>query len=785
MARNRLARSFVSLASLSVVLAASSCSGTKTAQTSTADPATPHAADSSSSQAGSSSTDAKKVEQDARMGWWRDARFGMFIHWGLYSIPAGTWPEGDPNARHDHAEWIRESAHIPVAEYEKLQPRFDPEKFDADLWARMAADAGMKYLVITSKHHDGFDLFDSKWSEWDLGGTPFKNRDVLKELSEACTRHGVRFCTYHSIMDWHHPDYLPRRGWEKATRPEGNADYAKFEEYLHHQVEEVVTRYHPGVMWFDGEWESTWNHERGLRLFELCRKLDPTMIVNNRVDVNRGGMGGFSTSKEAVGDFATPEQEIPATGVPGLDWETCMTMNDHWGFNAADTNWKTTEDLVRKLADIASKGGNFLLNIGPRSDGTFPPEAVQRLAEIGAWMKVNGESIHGTTASPFDALAFGRCTVKAPAEKPRVAEVFQGGSRLEQGFAFLRSVGPNDGDAPIEGSTELEATKGETWKLYLHVFDWPKDRRLVLPGLGNEIGRSYLLAQPSQDLTCKRQDSDVWIAVAETAPDPIDTVVALEIRGAPVVYKAPKIEAASDIFVKPLEVKLVASAKDLEIRYTTDGTEPTAASKSYREPIVVTSTTTVRARSYYGGSAVSTISTARFESANLKPAIEGAAEHPDALFLIKAQRLSGDWDKLPDKDAFAAKGVDMDLEPGIVSAPKGEHVALDISACIDIDNSDVYVFELTSDDGSKLWIDQELVVDNDGLHSAISKRGRIGLASGVHWLRLGWFNETGDSVLSLKSGPVGGGLEPTKLRTCVMNQVHGSTETSTKGSAKQ
>jgi len=214
-----------------------------------------------------------KAEQDRRMAWWREARFGMFIHWGLYAIPAGEW-----NGTTSYAEWIRDSAKIPLEEYEKLQAQFNPVKFDADAWAKLAADAGMKYLVITSKHHDGFGLFDSAQTGWDVGGTPFQ-RDILAELSAACERRGVRFCTYHSIMDWHHPDYLPRRPWE--SRPAEGADFERFEKYLGAQVTEVVQRYRPGVMWFDGEWENTWTHERGLALFDLCRKLDPAMFVNN------------------------------------------------------------------------------------------------------------------------------------------------------------------------------------------------------------------------------------------------------------------------------------------------------------------------------------------------------------------------------------------------------------------------------------------------------------------------------------------------------------------------
>jgi alpha-L-fucosidase len=668
--------------------------------------------------------------QDDRMAWWRDARFGMFIHWGLYAIPAGEWPPGDPKANKNYGEWVREEAHIPVDQYEKLQKQFDPVKFDPELWARTARDAGMKYLVITSKHHDGFGLFDSKQTDWDVMGTPF-HRDILAELSAACARNGVRFCTYHSIMDWHHPDYLPRRSWEKEIRPEAGADYERFERYLHAQVTEVVTKYHPGVMWFDGEWESTWNHARGLRLYELCRKLDPAMIVNNRVDVHRGGMGGFSGSSEAVGDFATPEQEIPATGMPGVDWETCMTMNDHWGFCAADADWKTSEDLIRKLADIASKGGNFLLNIGPRSDGTFPPEAIARLSEIGAWMKVNGESIHGTSASPFDNLPFGRCTVKV-------------------------------------GET--------TSRLYLHVFDWPKDRRLVLPGLGNDFGRAFLLAKPAHDLPRSRAESDVWIGLSEAAPDPVDTVVVLEITGRPIVYKAPVIEADSDIFVKPMPVRIASSSPALEVRYTTDGTEPGPFSARYQETILVKDTATIRARSYHGGRPVSAVVEAKFSKVEPRA---GQLIHLRSGGLW-CERFEGDWDRLPDFEALKpvsshdVRGVELSdgkVDPsdlhGVPPATKelpvnrtAERVALRFQGYLKVDADDVYAFDLDSDDGSRLWIDGELVADNDGLHSAETKRGRIALGSGYHTIVVGWFNKTGGSALSLKSGALGAALAP-------------------------
>ena len=308
-------------------------------------------------------TNETPQQRDARMAWWREARFGMFIHWGLYAIPAGEW-----KGKTDHAEWIRESAQIPLPEYDQFVGQFNPVKFNPDAWARLAHRAGMKYLVITSKHHDGFALWDSKVSDFDVMATPFQ-RDILKELSAACRKQDVRFCTYHSIMDWHHPDYLPRRNWEK-TRSTDGADFDRFRGYLKSQLQEIVSGYNPGVMWFDGEWEDTWTHAMGQDLDDYVRGLNKNIIINNRVDKGRHGMAGQTKEGGFRGDFGTPEQEIPDQGIPGVDWESCMTMNRYWGWNAADTQWKSTEDLVRKLIDIASKGGNFLLNIGPRPDGT-------------------------------------------------------------------------------------------------------------------------------------------------------------------------------------------------------------------------------------------------------------------------------------------------------------------------------------------------------------------------------------------------------------------------------
>src|SRR5687768_5897494 len=383
-----------------------------------------------------------KPQKDARMDWWREARFGMFIHWGLYSIPAGEWM-----GRDGHGEWIRETAQIPLEAYSRFLPKFNPYKFDAAKWVRIAKDAGMKYIVITSKHHDGFALYDSKVSDFDIMSTPFK-RDVLKELAAECEKQDIRLCFYHSIMDWHHPDYLPRREWEN-DRATANANFERYVQYMKDQLGELLTNYgNIGVLWFDGEWEGTWTHEQGASLYEFVRSKQPSIIVNNRVDKGREGMQGLTKSGGYLGDFGTPEQEIPATGIPGADWESCMTMNNNWGYNKNDNNWKSSEDLVQKLIDIASKGGNFLLNVGPTAEGLFPQASVDRLKQMGEWMKVNSESIYGTEASPFKKLTWGRCTQKT-----------------------------------INGNT----------RLYLHVFD-AGSKQIVLPGLGNEITDAKVLA---------------------------------------------------------------------------------------------------------------------------------------------------------------------------------------------------------------------------------------------------------------------------------------------------
>ena len=407
---------------------------------------------------------------DDRMGWWREARFGMFIHWGLYSVLEGSW-----GGRDDYAEWIRNNAHIPIGEYDKLVGRFDPTRFDADKWAAMAHDAGMKYVTITTKHHDGFCLFDSKLTDFCVRSTPFR-RDIMRELSTAVRRQGLVQCWYHSIMDWHHPDYLPRRDWEAATRPVDGARFSRYVRYLNGQVGELLRNYGDiGVMWFDGNWEGTWTHELGQALYDHCRALQPKVIVNNRVE-------GWSPVKvtHEIGDFRTPEQEVPATGWPGVDWESCITMNHNWGYNAKDKDFKSTAQLIGLLTETASKGGNLLLNIGPRPDGTFPDESVERLAGIGKWMAVNGGAIHGSTASPF-------------------------------------------ADTPYRVTTQ-------PGRLNLFLTSWAD--AVTVPSYPKPITRAWLLADPARtSLALTTSGGATRIALPTQAPDPVCSVVVCEVGG--------------------------------------------------------------------------------------------------------------------------------------------------------------------------------------------------------------------------------------------------------------
>ncbi len=331
---------------------------------------------------------------DARMEWWRDDTFGMFIHWGPYAVPAGEYKGQKIDGI---GEWIMERAEIPVEEYEEFARQFNPVRYDAEQWVKIAKDAGMKYIIITSKHHDGFGLWDSEVSDYDAVDFAPVQKDLLAELKEASDKHGIKLGFYYSIMDWHHPDAQAPHYPDYNTDEKSNPDFERYvENYLKPQVKELVEKYDPAVLWFDGEWIPEWKHEHGVEMYTWLRQMKPDLIINNRVDVGRAGMQGMNKGDEDyVGDFGTPEQEI-LESTSEFDWEACMTMNDTWGFKKQDDNWKSSENLIYNLADIAAKGGNYLLNVGPTAEGLIPDASVERLAKMGDWMDVNSEAIYNT-----------------------------------------------------------------------------------------------------------------------------------------------------------------------------------------------------------------------------------------------------------------------------------------------------------------------------------------------------------------------------------------------------
>lgn len=415
------------------------------------------------------------------MKWFREARFGMFIHWGVYSIPAGTY---DGKQIGGIGEWIMNSGKIPVSTYQRYAKEFNPVKYNAEAWVRAAKGAGMKYIVITSKHHDGFAMFDTKASNWGIThASPF-GRDPLKELAAACKKYGMRLGFYYSqAQDWNNPGGSAAGGhWD--PRQEGDMD-AYLRNVAVPQLREILTNYGPiACLWWDTPVDMS--KERADMLLPLL-KLQPGIIHNNRLG------GGYR------GDTETPEQFVPATGYPGRDWETCMTMNDTWGFKSYDHNWKSPETLIRNLVDIASKGGNYLLNVGPTSLGEIPEPSLERLQEVGAWMKRNGKAIYSTSPSPFKKLAWGRCT---------------------------KIVRRND------------------TTLFLHVFDWPRDGRLTVPGLKNQVtGASLLVA--GQKLKTTSTPDGVVIEVPTQAPDAISSTIVLGIKGS-VHIDEPEVAQATD-----------------------------------------------------------------------------------------------------------------------------------------------------------------------------------------------------------------------------------------------
>lgn len=413
--------------------------------------------------------------------WFDDGKFGMFIHWGPYSVLGGEW-KGQRIEQGDIAEWIMLRFQIPVEEYRTIAATFNPTGFDAREWVSLAKKAGMKYIIITSKHHDGFAMYDSGVSDYNIVDyTPFK-RDPLRELSEACAEADIKFCVYYSHReDWEHP-YAYGNFWDfNLSQTNLNTmDHPElFRRYLDEkaipQLKELLTEYGPlGIVWFD---RGMYTQEQGQEFADLVHNLQPECLVNGRV-------GHYD--KELLGDY----QSMTDNGMPigGIEeyWETPQTLNETWGYSKFDQNWKTPDEVIRRLVTIVSKGGNYLLNVGPTGLGIIPNPSIKILNTVGDWMQKNSESIYGTSASPFPyELPWGYCTRK--------------GSRL-----------------------------------FLHVFDWPKNGHLSLNGLNNKTEKAYSLLDPEETLTVDRDEAGgLKIILPTEPPDSINSVFVLEIKGNP------------------------------------------------------------------------------------------------------------------------------------------------------------------------------------------------------------------------------------------------------------
>lgn len=420
--------------------------------------------------------------KEVRLKWFDQAKYGLFINWGLYSIPAGEWMgKKYPNI----GEWIMHDAKIPVKEYEQLAPQFKPGKFNADEWAQLAADAGMKYLVFDCKHHDGFALYHSEVSKYNCyDATPWK-RDPFKELQAACVKRGLKLCFYYSqATDWHEPNGA-NNDWDFPPNPQKDFDQY-FRDKSMPQVKELLTHYGPiGLIWFDVPTLMT--PARCQQLVDLVRSLQPDTLINSRL-----GPGGLQ-DYQSRGD-----NEIPHTVTAGA-WETAATINDTWGFKKDDQNWKTPEDICFKLVDIVSKGGNYLLNVGPDANGQIPPPSQEVLRKVGAWLKTNGEAIYGVGRTPFGP---------------------------ELGTAM---PGPKDkrGQPRFDAKREWRCTT-KLGTIYLHLFKWPAMGKFELPGLQSKVTKAYLLAD-RKELKVEQAAGGVSLALPAVAPDRIASVICLEI----------------------------------------------------------------------------------------------------------------------------------------------------------------------------------------------------------------------------------------------------------------
>ncbi len=623
---------------------------------------------------------------DFKMDWWKEAKFGMFIHWGLYSITAGTW--GDQKMKRViGSEWILNVLKIPIADYKQLAPQFNPANFNADNFVLLAKEAGMKYLIFTAKHCEGFAMFQTAADPFNImEASPYK-KDIVKALAESCKKHNLPFGVYYAqAMDWYHAgggSYDKK--WDKAQE-------GRFSDYIEKvslpQVKELVTNYQPSIIWFDTPAEMTPELAKQFTDFLVQH---PDIIINDRLGGN------------VEGDLTTPEQYIPATGIPGKNWESCMTMNETWGYNSDDHNWKSTETLVRNLIDITSKGGNYLLNVGPDATGLVPQPSVERLKEVGKWMKTNGEAIYGTQANPFSETSWGRVTQKKV---------------------------------------------GKTTRLYLHIFDWPADGKIVLYGLQNKVLKAYPLINRAKKIKTEQYAAQLTIPLAGLTKSDFATVIVLEIAGNANVVNKPEIKPNATVYIDKARFTIHSATPNAVLRFTLDGTEPTIQSAIAKGEICVEKTDfVVKARIFVNNKAVSAIAERRFVSSLPIPALNTGKPG------FSYSYYEGVWNNLPDFSKLTPVKSGIVDRVNLEIRQREHNYGLVFDGWINIPVTNVYTFYLTSDDGSRLIIDSKTVIDHDGVHGAEEKSVELPLEAGWHKITLQYFQQEIGQALKLEWQP--------------------------------